>query len=165
MSTSLPLITPSKTALTFPQHILEYFLLILEYSLSNWKLPKWCLFLSLEINPFNRLLTSISIICIFQYNGKIDVWLVDKLHAKAQHFIWISVWVSDGKINPYGNNYSGGENNWIIEQWRLPCLCLLIFQNLPMLTTIFDWIKCLFMASEIWLCNGLKIIWLGDLNM
>ena len=44
----------------------------------------------------------------FKNNGKIDVWSVDKLHAEAQHFIWISVWVSEGKVNPYGINYSGG---------------------------------------------------------
>ena len=41
-------------------------------------------------------------------NGKVDVWSVDKLHAKAQHFIWISVWVLEGKINPYGIDYSVG---------------------------------------------------------
>ena len=51
----------------------------------------------------------VSVLHVFSKNNeKIDVWSVDKLHAEAQHFIWISVWVSEGKINPYGINYSGG---------------------------------------------------------
>ena len=57
---------------------------------------------------FYQLQTSVSATCIFQINGKIDVWSVDKLHAKVQHFIGISILVSEGKINPYGINYSGG---------------------------------------------------------
>ena len=40
--------------------------------------------------------------------GPFHVWSVDKLHAEEPHFIWISVWVSEGKINPYGIKYSGG---------------------------------------------------------
>ena len=72
------------------------------------KFPKLCLFWSLEIDIYFPIIGQYQYYMCFKKNGKIDVCSVDKLHTKEQHFIWISVWVSEGKINPHDIKYSGG---------------------------------------------------------